>query len=310
MTGRADARPSVQDAARIRELERDRDRWEQICHEAERQRDDWQRLCREAEQQRDDWQRLCGEAERQRDNWRNLCREAESQRAEQAKSCREAEEQRDDWQKLCRQAEQQRDRLLHHGDWSPIEYSLPFSGVNTCREELAQLAVRERVLLYALVFSIAPSRVLEVGTFKGGSARIISAALDDLERGGQLITVDPFPELIEIEWNAIAHNARKVQGYFPRDFERRPELSGLRFDLAFIDGDHSYDGLLEDLRYLPRILEADSYVLLHDASNGDVARAIDRSLRECGFRDCGKLARIANTSGDEVYGGMRLLWMP
>jgi hypothetical protein len=122
--------------------------------------------------------------------------------------------------------------------------------------------------------------------------------------------MDPFPELIEIDWRTIAHNSRSVKGYFPSDFDRSPELRNRRFDLAFIDGDHSYKGLLEDLRYLPRILRSDAYVLLHDASHPEVSRAIDHGISECGYRDCGKLGRITNTSGDEPYGGMRLLWMP
>jgi len=255
------------------EVEQQRERWERLCHEAEQQRDDWERLCHEAEQQRDDWERLCHEAEQQRDE-------------------------------LLREAQRARD------GWSPLEFSLSFAGIDTCREEHAALAVRERVFLYGLVFALAPMRVLEVGTFKGGSARIISAALDDLKRGGELVTIDPSPEQIAIDWSSIAHNTRSVKGYFPWDFERSPELAALRFDLAFIDGDHGYDGVFEDLRRLPKFLLPDSYVLLHDASNAEVSKAIDRAIEECGYRDCGKVGRITNTSEGSLYGGLRLLWMP
>ena len=290
--------------------EHERARWERLCHEAEEQRDSWERLCHEAEDQRSHWQRHCRESEQQRDEWQRLCRESEQQRDEWQRRCRESEQQRDEWQQLCREAERQRDLLLARDGSSPLEFSLPFSGIDACRDDLAALAVRERLLLYALVFALAPDRVLEIGTFKGGSARIVSAALNDLGRGGRLVTIDPFPELIEIDWSSVAHNAQSVKGYFPRDFQRSSALRDLRFDLVFVDGDHSHEGLLADLRYLPRILRRDSYVLLHDASHPEVGRAIDESIAECGYRDCGKVARITNISEGEPYGGMRLLWLP
>lgn len=258
--------------ALLRKTEQQRDHWEDTCHHAERQRDDWARLCHEAEDQRDEWQRLCHQAEGQRDD---LLRELER---------------------------------LSEG-WSPLQYGLPFSGIERCTDERAHLASRERVFLYGLVFSLGPRRVLEVGTYRGGSARIISAALDDLHQQGELLTIDPFPEQIDVDWSEIAHNAISVKGYFPRDFERSRRLRELRFDLAFVDGDHSYRGVLEDLRYLPRILEPDAYVLLHDAYNAEVGRAIEEAVRECGYHDCGVVGRVRNDScGDELFGGLRLLW--
>jgi predicted O-methyltransferase YrrM len=44
--------------------------------------------------------------------------------------------------------------------------------------------------LYDFTHSIASERTLEIGMLEGGSAYIISGALDDLGLGGRLITID------------------------------------------------------------------------------------------------------------------------
>lgn len=240
-----------------------------------------------------------GHAERQRDHWKRLCNEAE--------------EQRDKWRALCASAERQRDDLnqyvneIHgHGSFRGIEFNLAFSGINACIDSVAQLAMRERVLLYGLIFSVGPQRVLEIGTAEGGSALIISQALDDLHLGASLVTVDPFPDQLTIEWGGIKHNTSRVNGYFPRDFN----ASSIQepFDFVFVDGDHSYQGVLDDLRYLPEIIAAETHILLHDAFNAEVARGIQQAVDEVAYTDCGIVGRVVNDSlGSEHFGGLRLL---
>ena len=178
--------------------------------------------------------------------------------------------------------------------FSELDYSLPFDHIQRCSDAPAALSMRERVFLYALVYSLAPQNALEVGTFKGGSAQIISGALDDLGFGGQLLTVDPAPEQIEIEWKAIAHNATQLPGFFPKDFKTSTLAKGILFGFAFIDGDHSFKGLGRDLEFLHRVLAPGAYVLLHDAYNPEVERAIERAVRRSGYHDCGRQATVGS----------------
>ena len=240
---------------------------------------------RHAERQRDDWKRLCSEAEDQRDGWRELCASAERQR--------------DDLNQYI-------DEIHGHGSFRGIEFSLPFSGINSCVDSVAQLAMRERVFLYSLIFSVAPRRVLEIGTAAGGSALIISKALDDLHFGATLLTVDPFPDQLTIDWGEIKHNTSRVRGYFPRDFNARALEEP--FEFVFVDGDHTCQGVLDDLRYLPQIIAPETYILLHDAYNAEVARGIQQAVDEGGYTDCGIIGRVENDSlGSERFGGLRLL---
>jgi predicted O-methyltransferase YrrM len=258
-----------------------------VLGHAERQRDDWKRLCNEAETQRDEWQALCAETEAQRDRWQRLCNESE--------------EQRNELHEVLERIRNPRDRSR-----GGMEYELSYSGIRECAEVNAQLAMRERVLLYGLVYSLGARRVLEIGTASGGSARIISAALDDLLMNGKLVTIDPRPELIDFDWTEIAHNSRSVEGRFPQDL--KPPSSDARFDFAFVDGDHSFEGLSRDLSHLPAYMEPGSLLLLHDAFNEEVGRAIESVLAGDEYLDCGMIGgALSEPRPGERFGGFRLL---
>lgn len=188
------------------------------------------------------------------------------------------------------------------------EFTLSFEHVRRCRDSNAHLAIRERVFLYSIVYSLAPRWSLEIGTFKGGSAYIISGALDDLELGGKLITIDPCPEQIETDWNCISHNSTSVKGLFPEDVDRAMPPDGELFDFVFVDGDHRYNGVLDDLKALVPILTEGGYVLLHDAYHADVDRAIRDAVSSGWFRDGGRVGRVCNDlSPSDLYGGFHLL---
>jgi hypothetical protein len=84
--------------------------------------------------------------------------------------------------------------------------------------------------------------------------------------------------------------------------------AGALFDFAFIDGDHRYQGVLNDLRALAPILNNGAYVLLHDAYHEGVDRAIREAVTGRWFRDAGRIGRVRNDlSPSELYGGFHLL---
>lgn len=189
-----------------------------------------------------------------------------------------------------------------------LEYSLGFDKIARCRDSKAHLAMRERVFLYSLVYSLGPRWSLEIGTYEGGSAEIISDALDDLQFGGRLISIDPNPGQISIDRQRIRHNTDFVEGYFPRDIAKVMPPGGAKFDFAFVDGDHRYEGVLADLRALGAILNGGAHVLLHDAYHDGVDRAIRDAVKSGWFSDGGRVGRVINdlTPG-ELYGGFHLL---
>ncbi len=155
---------------------------------------------------------------------------------------------------------------------------------------------RERVLLYALVFALAPKRVLEIGVRWGGGSRILHAALSDL-RQGTLVGIDPEPAL-EFDWNQIADRATLIVGRSPDDLPRAVQAAGGHFDFVFIDGEHSEKGAWGDLSGVIPFTEPGCNILMHDAFHPPVARAIDRALAELPLTDLGM---VANTRNDGVH---------
>jgi hypothetical protein len=106
-----------------------------------------------------------------------------------------------------------------------------------------------------MVYGLAPQACLEIGTFRGGSAFIISGALDDIGLDGRLLCIEPFVDGIDREMiKATAHNTTIHQGYFPTDvpIEFCGQGTERRFEFCFYDGDHTYEGVRDHLIALPR----------------------------------------------------------
>jgi predicted O-methyltransferase YrrM len=183
--------------------------------------------------------------------------------------------------------------------------------------ELAHLVPREQVLLYALVFAFAPERCLEIGVLHGGATRIIHAALSDLGRGC-LVGIDPEPR-IRIDWKTVADRTVLLTARSPEALKRAREIAGGPFDFVLLDGDHTADGARRDLEGLVDVTSPGALVLLHDAHNAEVERAVAGSLAAgLPYREAGMLARTPNradpSAGTDpqtgelaVWGGLQLL---
>lgn len=135
-------------------------------------------------------------------------------------------------------------------------------------------------LLYGLVRALQPRVVLETGTHKGRSTKSIASALHDngvLEimplayklntgEGGHLYTIDKDDyglmrsgALTEEEKSFVT----QVVGKTP-DVYAQPPLDTLeKIDFAFLDGDHTPDGLDADMEYV-RLRKAPECVVAVD----------------------------------------------
>ena len=143
--------------------------------------------------------------------------------------------------------------------------------------------------LFSLAVSIRAESIVEIGRFKGFSTFAFAAALkfltensweetpgakqrpnvdyERLERVGgvrKVYSIDPYPtpeaaEIIE------ANGLRKYVTFFDRRSDEVDQKDMLRApDIIFIDGDHSRDGCMDDVkRYVP-MLRPGGYFILHD----------------------------------------------
>jgi len=176
----------------------------------------------------------------------------------------------------------------------------------------AQMLLSERTLLYALVYGLRPAVALEIGTAQGGSAMIICAAMD-ASGCGRLVCVDQAIKIVPDNLTRVAHRISLLEGLSFETIPRAYELVKTQFDFAFVDGDHSYEGVLKDIEAVSQFLREGSYVLFHDAHYFEVKEAIDATLKRYPFVDCGMLSLEATLTNDihmgkpVVWGGLRLL---
>ncbi len=191
------------------------------------------------------------------------------------------------------------------GDDRPDSFATVFAV-----EGISWMTFPERVLLYGLIYSSRPERVLEIGTFQGGSARIITAAMDDAGKG-QLYCVDPNPRMTAETAAAIEHRATIIAHPSPEALQDAERLAGAKFDFALIDGDHSYNGVVRDIEGTLPVMLPGSLLLFHDAYYEPVQRGIDAMKQKYpALAEVGMLSSLANPDPDNpgtIWGGIRVL---
>lgn len=136
----------------------------------------------------------------------------------------------------------------------------------TIPAETSYVSIKEEEaeFLYEFIRKNGLKRSVETGLGYGRSACHIMAA-----HGGRHIAMDPFQK----DYGYLAISNIEAAGMkemfdFREDYSHHvlPELlrEGFRFDLAFIDGDHKFDGILLDFHYAALMLEAGGYIIFHD----------------------------------------------
>ena len=140
--------------------------------------------------------------------------------------------------------------------------------------------------VYALARHYQPERVVEIGTFAGGTAVGFGRAL--IENGtGELICVDQdsysrgtFPEVAQrnLERVGVPESQFRLccgdsKQWLPRLAHQFPE----QIDLLLVDGDHTFEGALTDLRNSLPLMRPGGLILVHDV---DPSRRMDEASSE------------------------------
>jgi len=114
------------------------------------------------------------------------------------------------------------------------------------------------------------SEAIEIGSYLGASSVYLAAGLAG--RGSRLHCVDTWQnegmeEGAADTFDQFQRNTSGLSGIITtirmRSQDALPSLHG-RFHLAFIDGDHSYDAVREDLRLIVNKMTPDGILALHD----------------------------------------------
>lgn len=121
----------------------------------------------------------------------------------------------------------------------------------------------------------APKTVLEIGCYRGVSTEVW------LLHCASVVAVDPWPDVsVRREFLArCSHypHLEMIEGYSPGVLR---SLIDRRFDLCYIDGDHSYEAVCQDIHVCLPLVRPGAFIGGHDYG-GDcpgVAQAVDELL--------------------------------
>jgi predicted O-methyltransferase YrrM len=119
-----------------------------------------------------------------------------------------------------------------------------------------------------LASAAAAQRTIEVGLALGMSALFLCQAV--LPRGGRHVAIDPFQAE---SWNGAGLRTLREAGVeeHVEVIEEESQLAlprlvaeGREFDLAFVDGDHRFEGVFLDLYFMTRLVRPGGLVLVDD----------------------------------------------
>jgi predicted O-methyltransferase YrrM len=130
------------------------------------------------------------------------------------------------------------------------------------------------------------ARTIEVGLAFGMSALFLCQAV--LGRAGGHVAIDPFQQR---SWNGAGLRTLRDAGVegTVEVIEEESQLAlprllaeGRRFDFAFIDGDHRFEGVFLDLYFMTRLVEAGGLVVVDDMWMPSVRTAVAYVERNLG----------------------------
>jgi predicted O-methyltransferase YrrM len=129
-------------------------------------------------------------------------------------------------------------------------------------------------------------RTIEVGLALGMSALFMCEAV--LQRAGRHVAIDPFQQE---SWKGAGLRTLREAGVeqIVEVIEEESQLvlprllaEGRRFDFAFIDGDHRFEGVFVDLYFMTRLIEPGRLVVVDDMWMPSVRTAVAYVERNLG----------------------------
>lgn len=148
----------------------------------------------------------------------------------------------------------------------PLEDSpLPFT-----RERESQMSFGERAALEGVLAALSPAVAVEIGTAQGGTLLRIA------RHAGEVHSVDiSHDELsVPVPANVTLHTAPSIE-VLP-GLLAKLHGAGRGVDFALVDGDHSYEGVIADVRLLLESpTTASSVILVHDSMNEEIRAGIE-----------------------------------
>jgi predicted O-methyltransferase YrrM len=136
----------------------------------------------------------------------------------------------------------------------------------------AAISPAHAMALYRTVLKYRPRQIVEIGMCFGVSTLAMLTALQQINEGGRLISIDPWQTSPEHEKGAGLQNVRSAGLDSLHELIEKPSHAALpellarghRIDFAYIDGNHMFDYALLDFFYLDKMLKPDGIIGFND----------------------------------------------
>jgi Methyltransferase domain len=138
------------------------------------------------------------------------------------------------------------------------------------READSQMSFGERAALEGILAQLRPRLAIEIGTAEGGSLARIASYSEEVHS----IDLTHEPMVVTQPEHVVLHtgSSRQVLPELLTEFAG----AGRAVDFALVDGDHSYDGVANDLRTLLQSpTTRRSVIVVHDSMNAEVRAGIE-----------------------------------
>lgn len=165
----------------------------------------------------------------------------------------------------------------------------------------------DRIVLYSLIRGLRPARYLEIGVRWGGSARIVSTAMEANGKG-QAVGLEPNLRNFRPRPRELFGRFAGIEGFSPEDTHKAVKALGGAPDFVFIDAVHTYEAVKADLNGVVEYLAPNGTILLHDAFHQGIDQATNEFLAESPeFSDFGIISRHPTEGSPVSYSGLRML---
>ncbi len=171
----------------------------------------------------------------------------------------------------------------------------------------ALLQPEERYMLFSLVFAYKPKSCLEIGTYKGGSAKIIHTALRLDKNPASLVCVDLHLKYPKSELSNLS-NIHFLEGYSQNILREDKIKAYAPFDFVFIDGSHERPDIDLDIQNVIPLLADEALILFHDAYYVPIASAIKDNLHIIPNFLISKRITLDKVNPDISWGGLQLAY--
>jgi cephalosporin hydroxylase len=144
--------------------------------------------------------------------------------------------------------------------WKMYSKEISFKEIQSHKSYARMFHKFETEILYSLIRSEKPQRILELGCFHGQTSNIIINAIVKNNTPCELISSDLLDHSAYMDYNDEVTSRRLVVG----DSKETITSDFGKIDFLFIDSDHTYDFAQWYCKTCVPLVEIGSYVLIHD----------------------------------------------